>query len=817
MKITNKRLFRLLLTVIFALAALCLAFGLGKNTAVYAATQTVSDGETFVSVIDGARGATTVRLSSDVTLGQTVEIKSGKDITVDLNGCNLTVNHVYIAVAQGASLTLKDGIGGGSVISGVPSDVQKSVISVEGGSFVFESGKILTSGDTRRGALTVSSGNAQIYGEFGGEFGVQVEESGSVKIHDGAKVTASAYPVRSGGNLEIDGGEITSTAEGSIAVSIYGGTTVVKAGTVKSAYTAVYNFDGGELIIRGGFFKGGKNISPVANEGKADISGGYFSAGIADVVAGTDYIDYDHSSEPDYEYPEYPFTVKARYIAQIDGIKYEELSTAFLASDGKTVKLVASAEIARACTLRSGRATLDLNGYSLTFAEGAPVHVAAGAELTVVNTSHTRVGKLSGEYAIDNSGTLNVSGGELYGVQAGILNRRANVVITGGFVGGGAKALVNNHGGKISVAGGNFSHGVVDFLADNTYEIINHSSEHGYAYPDYPFEVKSSRCGHPDTSTQVVAPTCTEGGYTRHVCNICGAEFTDSAVAALGHTEVVDQAVEATCSAPGLTAGKHCSVCNTVLVAQTTVTKSHSFGSWIIDSFPTAAQGGAKHRVCADCGTEETKAISAMTTSGNASVTGSGEGKVEIKVKQSATSAVIRVNTDATALRLAVFGSGDESKILGGSNAEIYVEVNAVESATLKAEKPLIKKAAGGNAVYFDLSLYKKIGNEDAVKVENFSGEISLTLTLPDKIKSGKDFKIVRVHGGEAEVLESRFNREREQLTFSVGGFSTYAIVYSGGAVSLLWLWILLPVLCVVAIGAALLVIIQMKKRIKFN
>lgn len=814
MKITNRRLSRFILTVIFTLAALCLAFGLGKNNAIYAATQTISDGTAFLSAVEDAEGATTLRLSSDVTLGHAVEIGGGKDITVDLNGYNLTVNHIYIRVANGASLTLKNGTGDGAVISDVPSDVQKSVISVEGGSFVFESGKIMTSGDTRRGALTVSGGSAEIYGEFGGESAVQVEERGSVKIYDGAKVVASAYPVRSGGNLQVEGGEITSTGEYSIVVT--GGTTVIEGGIITSTQNAVYNSENGELIIRGGFFKGGHNIAPVASDGKADISGGHFSAGIADALEGAEYIDNDHSSEEGYEYPEYPFTVRARFIAQIDATRYEELSLAFLAADGRTVKLIASAEAESLCTLRSGRATLDLNGYNLTSAAGAPVYVAAGAELTVVNTAQNRVGKLTGEYAIDNSGTLNVDGGELYGAQAGILNRSATVFVTGGFVGGGVKAVVNNHGGKITVTGGNFSSRVAEYLADNTYEIVNHSSEHGYEYPAYPFEVKSSRCRHPDTRAEVIAPTCTEAGYTLHTCNICGVEFTDSAVAALGHTEVIDEAVEATCTAPGLTAGKHCSVCDAVLVAQTVVTKPHAFGSWIIDGYPTDGHGGAKHRVCADCKTEETKTIAAMTTSGSASVTSSGEGKVEIKVKQSVTSAVIRVNTDATALRLAILDGADESKVLGGSNAEIYIEVNAVGKDTLKTAKPLVKKAAGGSAIYFDLSLYKKIGTDEAVKVENFSGEISLTLTLPDKIKSGKDFKIVSVHGGAAEVVESSLNRERGQLTFSAVGFSTYALVYSGVANTLLWLWILLAVLLVVAIAATALVIIQMKKRIKF-
>ena len=76
--------------------------------------------------------------------------------------------------------------------------------------------------------------------------------------------------------------------------------------------------------------------------------------------------------------------------------------------------------------------------------------------------------------------------------------------------------------------------------------------------------------GH-DYKSTVKQPTCTEAGYTTHTCSRCGDTYTDSDVAALGHTEVIDEAVAETCTTTGLTAGKHCSVCNAVITAQTTV------------------------------------------------------------------------------------------------------------------------------------------------------------------------------------------------------------------------------------------------------
>lgn len=73
---------------------------------------------------------------------------------------------------------------------------------------------------------------------------------------------------------------------------------------------------------------------------------------------------------------------------------------------------------------------------------------------------------------------------------------------------------------------------------------------------------------HDFSESTVVTPTCIDEGYTLHSC-VCGSNYKDSITQPTGkHTAEPIPAVEATCTASGLTEGSRCSVCGTVLTEQ---------------------------------------------------------------------------------------------------------------------------------------------------------------------------------------------------------------------------------------------------------
>lgn len=78
-----------------------------------------------------------------------------------------------------------------------------------------------------------------------------------------------------------------------------------------------------------------------------------------------------------------------------------------------------------------------------------------------------------------------------------------------------------------------------------------------------------------------IPATCTENGIKTYTCTVCQAKKTET-IKATGHQPLIDAAVQATCTADGLTEGSHCSVCGETIKAQKTVNATgHNYGAWV--------------------------------------------------------------------------------------------------------------------------------------------------------------------------------------------------------------------------------------------
>ena len=108
----------------------------------------------------------------------------------------------------------------------------------------------------------------------------------------------------------------------------------------------------------------------------------------------------------------------------------------------------------------------------------------------------------------------------------------------------------------------------------------------------------------PAVKENIVKATCkATGSYDEVVyCSDCDEELSRKGVVVpkTGHTEVTVKGKAATCTATGLTDGKKCSVCATVLTAQKTIAKKgHSYETKTTKA--TMTKNGKNVKRCEDC------------------------------------------------------------------------------------------------------------------------------------------------------------------------------------------------------------------------
>ena len=159
-------------------------------------------------------------------------------------------------------------------------------------------------------------------------------------------------------------------------------------------------------------------------------------------------------------------------------------------------------------------------------------------------------------------------------------------------------------------------------------------------------------------------------------------------------------------------------------------------------------------------------------------------GKVSVTTdKQVGNFAAGGLVSTADELKKTVLTDADKAAVAAGKNVNIWVEMKDQSSTVSDTDKSAVNaKLPTDNVVasYLDINLWKQVGDDAASKVtKTANGKVKIGFTIPESLqKSGRTYKLIRLHDGEATVLDTTVDANYA-LTFETDRFSTYALVYA--------------------------------------
>ena len=148
------------------------------------------------------------------------------------------------------------------------------------------------------------------------------------------------------------------------------------------------------------------------------------------------------------------------------------------------------------------------------------------------------------------------------------------------------------------------------------------------------------------------------------------------------------------------------------------------------------------------------------------------------------------LNDSAADLENKVLTKEDKELLKNGAEIKTYIAVsdkNVSESDKKAVEKTVENKLEGNTiAQILDIKLKKEITQSSTTTtqdVTNTNGKVEISFTIDDSLvnkDSGieRTYKVVRIHNGEAEILNAEFDSTTKTIKFKTDRFSTYALVY---------------------------------------
>ena len=188
--------------------------------------------------------------------------------------------------------------------------------------------------------------------------------------------------------------------------------------------------------------------------------------------------------------------------------------------------------------------------------EALPLTLLGGAEATAATPPLYSLSSAG-------SGTAAKAGFGAWVAKGGWIALAAGVLVAAGVAAG---AFFFGKGGDVPPVGTGDVTAEQSTSEDTDGETAEGTEENG-AQDETTAETETQGHIHTYSEGEVIAmPTCAEKGSLKYVCP-CGSVKTE-AIPTLPHTEMIDPGTPPTVTEPGLSDGKHCSVCGKVLVRQ---------------------------------------------------------------------------------------------------------------------------------------------------------------------------------------------------------------------------------------------------------
>ncbi len=164
----------------------------------------------------------------------------------------------------------------------------------------------------------------------------------------------------------------------------------------------------------------------------------------------------------------------------------------------------------------------------------------------------------------------------------------------------------------------------------------------------------------------------------------------------------------------------------------------------------------------------------------------SDQGSVGFEVIQGDDTPTIGVESDKDKLKDDVLTDEDEDDIANNISFNIYLEIQDINETISATDKQLINSVLNGATVggYYDISLFKKIGEEPATSIDEIANSVKIGISVPEELRIGDDarftrnFMLIYVENGVAQYLPVHYDMNKQTITFETNRFANYSLVY---------------------------------------